>query len=151
MTEKTKGAPRPTTGEQATLQHAMSNIRQSAGKHKITIRRPKYWYWRSATPEEPSPTGWVKHHPTEHEADQHDMQYGFMENAICQYFDGPVRREIIDIFLYMFDSLEEIFGSELFASEEDVEEVYEDSYLEARARLQNPRKEKQDPEEGGAL
>ena len=78
------------------------------------------------------------------------MQYGFMENAICQYFDGPVRREIIDIFLYMFDSLEEIFGSELFASEEDVEEVYEDSYLEARARLQNPRKEKQDPEEGGA-
>lgn len=136
MTKKTSGAPRPkTTGEQQTLLNAMSILRQSARKE--IIRRPKYCYWQSATPEEPSPTGWVKHYATQEEADRHDMQYGFMVNAICQYLDGPVRQEIIDIFLYLLDSIEEIFGSGLYAPEEDVEEVYEDSYEEARARVQN--------------
>ena len=39
MTENTKGAPRPTTGEQATLQHAMSIIRQEAWKQQALDER----------------------------------------------------------------------------------------------------------------
>ena len=39
MTENTKGAPRPTTGEQATLQHAMSIIRQEAWKQQALALR----------------------------------------------------------------------------------------------------------------
>ena len=39
MTENTKGAPRPTTGEQATLQHAMTIIRQEAWKQQVLDER----------------------------------------------------------------------------------------------------------------
>lgn len=39
MTENTKGAPRPTTGEQKTLQHAMSIIRQEAWKQQALALR----------------------------------------------------------------------------------------------------------------
>ena len=39
MTENTKGAPRPTTGEQATLLHAMSIIRQEAWKQQALALR----------------------------------------------------------------------------------------------------------------
>ena len=39
MTENTKGAPRPTTGEQKTLQHAMSIIRQEAWKQQALAER----------------------------------------------------------------------------------------------------------------
>lgn len=39
MTENTKGAPRPTTGGQKTLQHAMSIIRQEAWKQQALAER----------------------------------------------------------------------------------------------------------------
>ena len=39
MTEKTKGAPRPTTGGQKTPQHAMSIIRQEAWKQQALAER----------------------------------------------------------------------------------------------------------------
>ena len=39
MTENTKGTPRPATGKQKTLQHAISIIRQEAWKQQVLTLR----------------------------------------------------------------------------------------------------------------
>lgn len=100
MTKNTKGTPRPATGKQ-----------------NNTILRPKRWYWETILV--PPSVKKVYLSPTQNAA--HAKKYGPIEDAVCQFLGGPVRRELLDLFIGMLETAEASFGPGLYAPEEDLE------------------------------